>query len=284
MTNTPHLTEAQAKYLEQFLPVVKKTKPRKWEKWLILQAIFYILKTGCQWRELPEKFPPYKTVHHYFRIWRMSRLIDDLNIRLNQRIRVKQKKKKWPSVLILDSQSVYTTDAQRFSRQFKGYDGHKKVKGVKRFILTDTMGNVWTSLVVPANTAEIVGAKRIISYLLSMKLKLKKHLRLIIADAGFNDQNFKKYLKQTCNLTFWVKPKKDTHKVKLPEEIKRLTLLEYTDKRIGETKRWIVERTFSWLDKCRRILNNFEQNPKSHDAFVKLAMIRLNVRRMVGEN
>lgn len=106
MTSTRNLTGVQLEYIVKFLPVVKTTKLRKWKYTQILSGIIYVLNTSCQWHLLPDSFPPYKTVYHYFRKWKLDRTWDKLNYELNKKVRKKMKKHMIPGCLIIDSQSV----------------------------------------------------------------------------------------------------------------------------------------------------------------------------------
>lgn len=140
MFNYPsNLTEAQFQLVAQYLPFVKKTKPRKWSYHQLLNAIRYVHKTGCQWRQLPGDFPPWKTVYHYFRIWNLGKTWDRMLLELNKLVRKKiHHQSPVPGVLVVDSQSVKTSDMGR--KQYIGYDGNKLVKGIKRHLLVDQLG------------------------------------------------------------------------------------------------------------------------------------------------
>jgi putative transposase len=131
---------------EIFAPLIPPAKPggrpRKWPTREILNAIFYLLRSGCQWRMLPREFPPWSTVHHYFRMWRLDGTWEKINAVLRERIRTSAGRDPQPSAAILDTQSVKTTSVGGVH----GYDGAKKLSGTKRHLLVDTLGMMLKAL------------------------------------------------------------------------------------------------------------------------------------------
>jgi len=148
----------------------------------ILNAIFYVVRSGCAWRLLPHDFPPWKTVYHYFRIWRVDRTWERMHAALRQRVRVRLKRNPHPSAAIVDSQSVKTTGVGRVQR---GYDGGKKVKGRKRHVLVDTQGLVLKARVHSAKIQDREGIKVLLEPSRDRLLRLS-HLWL---DAGYTGES-----------------------------------------------------------------------------------------------
>lgn len=225
----------------------------------VLNAIFYLLRSGCAWRMLPHDLPPWQTVYGYFRQWRQSGVWEACNDALREAVRQEAGRQAEPSAAIIDSQSVTTTAVPGE----RGYDSHKNVKGRKRHLLVDVMGLLLAVVVHRANLQDRAGARLVLQRAAG---KGFKRLRLIWADAGYHSQPLVDWL---LLLASWL-----LEIVKRPEGHKGFYLLP---------KRWVVERTFAWLGRYRRLSKDYEQLPETSEAMIYAAMIHLMLKRL-GQN
>jgi putative transposase len=224
----------------------------------VLNAIFYLTRSGISWRYLPKEYPPWQTVYGYFREWRLDGHWQRIHDRLRGLVRERDGRHRQPSAAILDSQSVKTTERGGFCR---GYDAGKHVNGRKRHILVDTMGLLLIVIVHAASVQDRDGAKLVLAY-------LRHHfsrLRLIWADGGYAGELLK-----------WVEQLRQRRRLRL-EIVKRN---DTTTGFVVLPRRWVVERTFAWLSFHRRLSKDYEALPETSQAVIYVAMIRLMLARL----
>ena len=260
------ITKTKFSKISKFFEV-KSKRPRIYQPFDILNAIYYILITGSQWRNLPESYPPYRTVYYHFQKWKKTKVFHEVTAKLNQKVK--------PRILIIDNQSISDSDLP--TQRGKGYDGHKHRKGRKRCILKDTRGNIHCLKYFPANMSDVETAKKIIEYykLTPFGIKNKQTIQ-VFGDKGFHSP----YVKQWCkkyNIDYQplIRAKKPNLDTKPGWELWRVDY-GYMIEMIKEV-RWVVERTFAWLQKFRRLNMNYERLVESLEAMTLLAGIKLRL-------
>lgn len=251
MTTYPtNVSDSQWQFIAKYLDTGRN---RKYDLREIVNAIIYLVKTGCQWRMLPRDFAPWKTVYYYFSKWKKAEVFEVIHEALVEQVRVKQGKKEEPTVGVIDAQSVKNS---LISSEERGFDAAKKVKGIKRHIIVDTLGLILAVVIQSASLQDRDGATSVVSKLCESWKKVVK----IFADGGYRGELINKI--------------KATFKIKL-EIIKRNEL--HTFKVLP--KRWIVERTFAWLDTNRRNSKNYERFNNTNVAMVHISAIRIMLKR-----
>ncbi len=251
------LSDAEWIRLRSYLPTPKaQGRPRTHSLRDVFDAIFYVLKSGCHWRLLPHDFPPWSTVYYHFRRFRSSGLwfLILKAVRAAERKRVG--KDPQPTAAIMDSQSVKTIEE---SAHPSGYDAHKNVKGRKRHLLVDTLGLVLSVYVTSADVQDRVGARCLLAGL----KPLLPHLKKIWADGAYTGEKLAGWLEERGG---W--------KLEIVERDREARGFEVLP------KRWIVERTFSWLIRNRRLSKDYERRVQTSETLVEVATIRLLLRRL----
>lgn len=250
------LTDAQWALLHPLIPKPNKRGRPRTDRRRIINAVLYVIKGGIQWRMLPVHFPPWKTVYDVFRKWAVEGTWESLNSKLRGRVRKAAGKRSRPTAAILDSQSV-KSDPHGGK---VGYDAGKRLKGRKRHVLVDTLGLLLGIEITPASTPERAGAQ----VLLKRVLKGFSWLRLMWVDGGYNGPAFADYVRS-------LRPKLKTEVVKRSDDVSGFAVLP---------RRWVVERTFGWLMRHRRLARDYETTESSAQACAYIAMIRIQLRRL----
>ena len=251
------VTDGQWRLIEPHLPPAPPGgRPRKTDLRDVVDAIFYILRTGCQWRYLPKDFPPKSTVWRYFKRWRDDGTIDTIHDLLRKKVRTQEKPYSPRTTASIDSQSVDTTSGG----EQRGRDNAKNVDGRKRHIVVASLGLVLAVLVTAASVDDAAAAQELFPRLEGQPMG---KVTRVFADSKYHNYALYEWVEDNAQWDLVIVRRPDGAKgwVKLP-------------------LRWTVERTFAWLGRCRRLSKDREKTTPSSEAFIKLAMIQLMLHRL----
>jgi transposase len=251
------LTKVQWKLIKPMLPSEALGRPARIPRKRVVDALWFVVVTGIQWRLLPSRFPAWQTVYYHFARWSRAGVWRRLHHTLRVLVRQKMGRRKHASAACLDSQSVKTSRAGGA----RGFDMGKKVKGRKRHLLTDTQGLALEVLVTPANVSENAGAKALWRRAGRRRGPAKRVRRVWV------DQGYKNGLIPWCCARCGV----EVEIVQTPTDPKGFAV---------QPKRWVVERTFGWLSPCRRLSLDYERLTPHSETMIWIALARVLVRRL----
>jgi putative transposase len=250
------LTNAQWELLEELLAAAERGRPREVTIRDVVDAIFYVNRTGVQWRYLPHDFPRWDVVYSYFRKWGKDGTWNQLQCLLREGVRTQAHREPTPSMACVDSQSVKGTECGGTH----GIDGNKKINGVKRHILVDTMGLLLAVFVTAANVTDASAAREVFQ---RAKAEGLPRLKKVLGDHVYGYQGLPEWTETNTQFR-----------------------LEITGKKAGETGfkvikwRWVVERTFAWLGRYRRNSRDYEKLPQTSESMLKISSIQLLLQRL----
>ncbi len=261
-----------------FITKEKKTKPPTWTKREILDGIFYQLKNGCNWGDLPKDFPPYSTVYWHYKQWRAEGIIEEIMKILHGQLRDKiNKKPEWTTLILIDSQAVKNTcNAESAS---KGFCFYKATNGIKRHLAVDSLGFPFFTYCTKANISDDQGLIEMLTINIDyFKLKPSELPKTtILLDHGYHPQKIQKELEK-------IYPEIMT-KIKFELSAKPSKADKEKQRKVGFVPvkaRWVIERSNSWMERCKSLVKNFERtltnaNTKIHLCFVRLMLKRLAI-------
>jgi transposase len=222
----------------------------------MLDAVFYVVRNGIEWRALPVDFPPWDAVYAFFQRWSQRGLPQRLTDRFRARLRVRARRDAQPSAAIVDSQSVKA--AETVPAHSRGFDAGKKINGRKRHIAVDVHGFLLAVVVTAASIGDRMGAKLLIIAVLNTCTRLK----LIWADSGYNGAPLTRWIRSVADATLQIIKRTEQHTFRVVP------------------RRWVVERSFAWLLRYRRLVRDYERRTEHHEAMVYWATVLLMTRRL----
>lgn len=253
------LTDKQWQLIKPMVvkPAVGPGRPVRLDMRAVMNAILYVLRTGCQWAYLPHEYPNFNSVYYHYHKWCWDDTWEDINTALREQVREAAGREAQPSLAIIDSQSVKTTEVGGEH----GFDGAKRVNGRKRHILVDTMGNLLQVVVHAANIGEREGAKLVLEQLPDA---LWQRLEKILADGGYDGQDFADWVEDEYAVVLEIALR--------PTGSKGFVLIPV---------RWVVERSFAWLGRYRRLSRDFEKLLHNSVGMIYLASLHRLLNRLV---
>ena len=251
------VSDEQWAVIEPLLKCRGPGRPMKLELRAVVNAILYVLRTGCQWAYLPHEYPNFNSVYYHFHKWSWDETWEAINTILREQARLAVGREAQPSLAIVDSQSVKTTEVGGEH----GFDGGKKVNGRKRHILVDTMGNLLKVIAHAANVGERAGAKCLLQ---ALPEPLWNRLDKILADGGYDGPDFQAWVKDSFAVDVEISLR--------PRDKKGFVLVP---------QRWVVERTFAHLGRSRRLSKDYDKLTANSEGMVYLASIQRLLKCLV---
>lgn len=258
------LSDAAWAVIEPLMPARDPKKggaPRKYDDRLVLDAIFFVLRSGCQWRMIPRDLLPWDAAYRWYRHWIATGVWNRIHAALREQVRLADGREADPSAGVLDAQSIKSSEGG----QARGFDAGKKTTGRKRHLVVDTLGLVLTVMVTSASVQDRPGGRSILQRLATSF----PSIGLVWADGGYAN-------KIDTSLVDWARQKLGLllEIVKRNDDVKGFQVLP---------RRWVVERTFGWLTRNRRLARDYERLTANSEAMIKIAMIRLMAVRLAGQ-
>ena len=262
--------------MSHYYPGRKKLAPPKWSKREILNGIFYQLKNGCNWCDLPKDLPPYSTVYWHYKQWREQGVIEKIMDTLHHRLREQLKKKpKWTTLIIIDSQAVKNTCNASIAS--KGFCFYKATNGIKRHLAVDILGFPFFTHCTKANVTDDWGLIEMliknIDYFKSKPLDLP--LITILLDNGYHPETIRRELEKVypeimTKIQFELSPK--------PSKVEKQALAKSGF--VPVKARWVIERSNSWVERCKSLVKNFERSLENATTKLNLCFVRLMLKRL----
>jgi putative transposase len=253
------MSDKQWAVIKPLLPLRRKGpgRPLELDMRQVVNAIFYVVRTGCQWKNMPKDYPNHNSVYYHYRKWCLDDTWRKINTALRKQERRQRERNEDPSAGIIDTQSVKTTEAGGV----RGYDAAKKINGRKRHIVVDTVGNLLEVVVHAAGIQDYHGAKTLLRRLIETVNSLKK----IWADGIYEKAGLVDWVRETLDITLEI--------VNRPPDQVGFQVLP---------RRWVVERTFAWLGRYRRLSKDYEHCTKSSEGVVYIASIHTMMKRIAA--